>query len=219
MVLQSDPMSEARDLQTLHIRPGGPHQPENFREETLPGPIVDFLRQASSSLLVPTPAAAVPGSPGGGAPSAAGFTDVVAMLDAAVAWQELLVPCIAAARCESARLLVLVRPSETGSSRLDEVRHELQCHDIRTLPAGVRCVEAPELLPELLAESLQNSRRPIIVFRSGSTAAAVAAVELLMRSPNDGAEVREGHAKWQLTVASAPGQLQSPESSTISQKR
>ena len=144
---------------------------------------------------------------------------MVAMIDATAGWQELLVPCIAAARCESARLLVLVLPSETGSSRLDEVRHELQCHDIRTLPAGVRCVEAPEFLPALLEEVPGDTRRPLIVFRSDSIAAAVAAVELLMPSPNDGAEVCEGRAKWQLTLASVPGQLQSPESSTISQKR
>jgi len=147
------------------------------------------------------------------------LTDVVAVIDAAAAWQRLLVPCIAAARCEAARLLVLVLPSETGSSRLDEVRHELQCHDIRTLPAGVRCIETPALLPELLTELLQDTVRPLILFRCDSVATAVAAVDLLTRVLGSGAEVGEKHAEWHLTVAQAPIPLQPAEPTTFSQKR
>lgn len=212
-------MPEARGLQNLLIRPGGPHQPGNFPEHALPGPIADFLHQASGSQQNLIPAVAVPGSPGGSDLAATGLTDVVAIIDAAAAWQELLLPCIAAARCESARLLVLVLPSGTGSSRLDAVRDELQCHDIRTLPAGVRCIEPPTLLAEVLTELLQDARRPLMVFRSGSVAAAVAAVELLMRVLDSRADLCERQTEWHLTVASAPMPLQPTEPVTFSQKR
>lgn len=211
-------MSEVRGLQSLLIRSRGPHQPGSCCPDTLPGPIREFLRQFSDSPQNLIPAVAVPGSPGGSNPSAVGWTEVVAIIDAAAAWQELLVPSIAAARCESARLLVLVLPSETGSSRLDEVRHELQCHDIRTLAAGVRCIETPALLAELLTELLQDTRRPLMLFRSGSVAAAVAAVELLIRGLESGAEACERDAEWHLTIANAPMPQLPTEPSAISQK-
>lgn len=212
-------MSEARNLQTLLIHPGSPQQPATLPEAALPRQLVDFLQDPSGSSLNLFPAVAVPSLPGGCVPSAVGLTDVVAMIDAAAGWQELLVPCIAAARCESARLLVLVLPSETGSSRLDEVRQELQCHDIRTLPAGVRCIATPALLAELLTELLPATPRPLLVFRSGSVAAAVATVELVMRVLENGVEVCERRTEWLLTVAGALGPLQPKESTQNSQKR
>lgn len=212
-------MSAFRGLETLLIRRGCQHLSGCFCPDNLPGPIVNFLQQASDSPQNLITAAAVPGSPVGSSPPAVEWTDVVAIIDAAAAWQELLSPSIAAARCESARLLVLVLHSGTDAGRLDEVRQELQCHDIRTLPAGVRCIATPALLAELLTELLQDTPRPLMLFRSSSVAAAVATVELVMRVLENGVEVCERRTEWLLTVAGAPGPLQPNESTQNSQKR
>ncbi|MEY3174797.1 MAG: hypothetical protein RLZZ436_2711 [Planctomycetota bacterium] len=111
--------------------------------------------------------------------AAGDFTDVIAVVDPEHSWQSLLLPAICAARHETARLHVLALPSAIGTSRLQEVRAELQGHDIRTLPSGLRCSELERPLREQLAEMLQETPRPVVLVRNPAGAAAMAAAELL----------------------------------------
>lgn len=149
-------------------------------------PLDEYLRQPTHRLLFAT------------CGSLGGFTDVIILIDAADFWQDLLLPAIATARTASARLLVLVSPSQDGSRRLDAVRSELQCHDIRTLPSGILCVELPDPAQESLAEFLQQAPQPLVFLRSGAVAMTLAATELLPQTGTAAtAEPRSGSA-WQL---------------------
>lgn len=134
--------------------------------------------------------------------AAGDFTDVIAVVDPEHSWQNLLLPAICAARHETARLHVLALPSAIGTSRLQEVRAELQGHDIRTLPSGLRCSELERPLREQLAEMLQETPRPVVLVRNPAGAAAMAAAELLGTEHFAGNSAAEPYSALLLCFAS-----------------
>ncbi|MFM7036563.1 MAG: hypothetical protein ACKO2L_02460 [Planctomycetaceae bacterium] len=122
-------------------------------------------------------------------PSPVEFSDIIALVDLSDSWPELLPAAISLARRESARLRVLVCPAADGDSRLDEVRGELQCHDIRTLPFGVQCTAAGEPIRQTLADMLQESPWPLVLLlrsptnETASDTVSVAVASLLAPAP------------------------------------
>jgi hypothetical protein len=104
------------------------------------------------------------------------FSDVIALVDAADSWQELLTTAMSLARRESARLRLLILPSADNNARLLEVRAELQNLDIRTLPFGVQCTIAADPIENALADTLQETPQPLVLLRTTSAAVVNASV-------------------------------------------
>ncbi|MFM7056220.1 MAG: hypothetical protein ACKO2P_04780 [Planctomycetota bacterium] len=130
-------------------------------------PLREYLRQPANRLLYPTRTVS------------GGFPDVIAIAATAHCRSGILVSAIATARTASARLLVLVAPAQDGTSQLEAVRAELQCHDIRTLPAGIRCAELSWPLDESLAEFLRQAPDSLVLLTCESAALAAAATARL----------------------------------------
>lgn len=124
------------------------------------------------------------------------FSDVIALVDDADSWPELLPPALSLARRESARLRLLILPSADNNSRVDEVRAELQRHDIRTLPAGVQCTPTQDSLHQTLVDTLQDTPRPLLLLRSAAAEAncdTVSIVVASLLSPTTAAEHDSSH--------------------------
>jgi hypothetical protein len=110
------------------------------------------------------------------------FSDVIAIVDPGDSWPELLPAAVSIARRESARLRVVVCPAADNASRLDEVRAELQCHDIRTLPFGVQCTAAAESLSQTLVEILEETPQPLVLLCNPANETTGDAVSIALSS-------------------------------------